>query len=128
MSEIGKALTNSERDWESANEFFRSSLHHNNEILDIDNEINLMKSTLCNYFSQHHGVVNDGKKDNFETDYSAMSKNELKRQLKVLKSRIPNPEEKIKHVSRTLRKKFWKKGQRKLRSLIRLLQKFLEIL
>ena len=57
-----------------------------------------------------------------------MSKNELKRQLKVLKSRIPNPEEKIKHVSRTLRKKFWKKGQRKLRSLIRLLQKFLEIL
>ena len=111
MSEIGKALTNSERDWESANEFFRSSLHHNNEILDIDNEINLMKSTLCNYFSQHHGVVNDGKKDNFETDYSAMSKNELKRQLKVLKSRIPNPEEKIKHVSHILREKFWKKGE-----------------
>ena len=35
-------LRNSERDWESANEFFRSNLPHNNEILDIDNEINLM--------------------------------------------------------------------------------------
>ena len=58
-----------------------------------------------------------------------MSKNELKRQLKVLKSRLPNPEEEIKHVSRILRKKFRKKkGQWKLRLPIRLLQKFLEIL
>ena len=62
MSEIGKALTNSERDWESANEFSRSNLHHNNEILDNDNEINLMQSTIYNYFSEHHDVVNDGKK------------------------------------------------------------------
>ena len=38
-----------------------------------------------------------------------MSKNELKRQLKVLKSRLPNPEEEIKHVSHILRKKFRKK-------------------
>ena len=38
-----------------------------------------------------------------------MSKNELKTQLKVLKSRIPNPEEEIKHISRILRKKFRKK-------------------
>ena len=36
-----------------------------------------------------------------------MSKNELKRQ--VLKSRISNPEEEIKYVSRILRKKFRKK-------------------
>ena len=55
-------------------------MHHNNEILGIDNEINLMQSTIYNYFSEHHGVVNDGKEDNFETDKSVMSKNELKRQ------------------------------------------------
>ena len=55
----GVILPNSERDWESTNEFFRSNLHHNNEILDIDNEINLMQSTIYNYFSEHHGVVND---------------------------------------------------------------------
>ena len=35
----GVILPNNERDWESANEFFRSSLHHNNEILDIDHEV-----------------------------------------------------------------------------------------
>ena len=58
----GVILPNTEQDWESANEFFRSNLHHNNEILDIDNEINLMQSTIYNYFSEHHGVVNDGKK------------------------------------------------------------------
>ena len=58
----GVILPNSERDWESANEFFRSNLHHNNKILDIDNETNLMQSTIYNYFSEDHGVVNDGKK------------------------------------------------------------------
>ena len=40
-----------------------------------------MHSTIYNYFSEHHGVVNDKNKNNFENDYSLMSKNELKRQL-----------------------------------------------
>ena len=39
-----------------------------------------MQSTIYNYFSEHHGVVNNQKKSNFETDFSLMSKNELKRQ------------------------------------------------
>ena len=56
----GVILPNNERDWESSNEFFRSNFPHNDEILDIDNEFNLMKSTIYNYFSEHHGVVNDG--------------------------------------------------------------------
>ena len=56
----GVILPNNERDWESSNEFFRSNFPHNDEILDIDNEVNLMKSTIYNYFSEHHGVVNDG--------------------------------------------------------------------
>ena len=38
-----------------------------------------------------------------------MSKNELKKQLKVLKFWIPKSEEEIKYVSRILRKKFRKK-------------------
>ena len=42
-----------------------------------------------------------------------MSKNELKRQLKVLKSRISKPEGEIKHVSLILRKKFRKKRSAK---------------
>ena len=57
----GVILPNTEQDLESANEFFRSNLHHNNGILDIDNEICLMQSTIYNYFSEHHGVINDGK-------------------------------------------------------------------
>ena len=43
-----------------------------------------------------------------------MSKNELKRQLKVLKFRISKPEEEIKHVSLILRKKFRKKRSAKI--------------
>ena len=43
-----------------------------------------------------------------------MSKNELKRQLKVLKSRISKPEEEIKHVSFILRKTFRKKRSAKI--------------
>ena len=58
----GVMLQNNEQDWESANEVFRSNLYHNNEILDINNEINLMQSTMQNHFSEHHGVVNDEKK------------------------------------------------------------------
>ena len=80
-----------EQDWESTIEFFRSNLHHNNEILDI-----VMPSTTYNYFSVHHLVINDENKNNFEIDYSIITKNKLKRQLKVLKSRIPKPEEEIK--------------------------------
>ena len=38
----GVILPNSERDWQSANKFFKSNLHHNNEILHTDNEINVM--------------------------------------------------------------------------------------
>ena len=68
-----------------------------------------MQTTIYNYFSEHHGVVIDENKSNFEHDYSAMSKNELKRQLKVLKSRITKPKEEIKCVSRILRKKFDRK-------------------
>ena len=55
-----------------------------------------MPSTTYNYFSVHHLVINDENKNNFEIDYSIITKNELKRQLKVLKSRIPKPEEEIK--------------------------------
>ena len=104
----GVILPNSERDWERTNQFFRSNLHHNNEILNIDNEINLMQSSIYNDFSEQHGVVNDGKKS-YDTDYNVMTKNKLKRQSAVLKSRILNPEEEIKHVSRILRKNFRKK-------------------
>ena len=43
-----------------------------------------------------------------------MSKNKLKRQLKVLKSRISKPEEEIKHVSLILRKTFRKKRSAKI--------------
>ena len=68
-----------------------------------------MQSSIYNYFFEHHGVINDENKNNFETDYSVMSKNELNGQLKVLKSRIPKPEEEIKQVSCILRKKFREK-------------------
>ena len=64
-----------------------------------------MQSTICNYVSNHHDVTNDENRNNFKTGHSVTSK----RRLKVLKSRIPKPEEEFKYFGRILRKKYRKK-------------------
>ena len=67
-----------------------------------------MQNTIDNYFSDTHGSVKDGEKNPFNTNYRAMSKNELKRQLKTLKNQIPQSEGEIMYVSRLLWHKFKK--------------------
>ena len=67
-----------------------------------------MQNTIHNYFSETHGSVKDGEKNPFDTNYRAISKNELKRQLKTLKNQIPQSEGEIMYVSKLLRHKFKK--------------------
>ena len=74
----GVFVLNSVQDWESANEFFRMSIYHE----DVNSEI---RDLICNYFSKTHGPAREGKKNPFNTNYRVMSKYVLKRQLKTLK-------------------------------------------
>ena len=104
-------LPNSVQDWESANDFFRMSIHHNANVEDVNSEIRDMQNTVYYYFSETHGSVKNGEKNPFDTNYRAMSKNELKRQLKTLKNQIPQPEGEIMYVSKLLRHKFKKRKE-----------------
>ena len=93
----------------SANEFFRTNIHHKANFEDVNSKIRDMQNTIYNYFSETHGSVKDGEKNLFDTDYRAMSKNELKRQLKTLNNQIPQPEGEITYFSKLLRHKFKKR-------------------
>ena len=89
-------LRNSVQDWESANELFRTNIHHNANIEEVNSEIRDIQNTIYNYFSETHGSVKDGEKNPFYANYGATSKNYLKRrQLKTLKNQIPQPEGEI---------------------------------
>ena len=98
----GVFLPNSVQDWESANEFFRRNIHHNANIKDVNSEIRDTQNTIYNYFSETYGSIKNGKKKPFDTNYRAMSKSELKRQLKILKNQIKQPEGEIMYVSKLL--------------------------
>ena len=80
----------------SANEFFSTNIHHKANFEDVNSKIRDMQNTIYNYFSETHG-------------YRAMSKNELKRQLKTLNNQIPQPEGEITYFSKLLRHKFKKR-------------------
>ena len=84
-----------------------------------------MLSTICNYFSNHHGVIYDKNRNNFKTGYSVMSKKKIKG-FKIQNSKSRDGDQILRSY---FKKKVWgKKDQRKLRPLIRVLQKFLEML
>ena len=68
-----------------------------------------MQNTIYNYFSKTYGSVKDGERNTFDTNYKAMSKNELKRELKTLKNQVPQREEEIMYVSKLLGQKLKKR-------------------
>ena len=70
-----------------------------------------MQNTIYNHFSKTHDSVQDGKKNHFDANYRAMSKNELKRQLKTSENQIPQPKGSIMYVSKLLQPKFKKRKE-----------------
>ena len=81
--------------WEHANRLFRTNIHHNANIVEVNSEIRDMQNIICYYLSGTCGSVKDGIKNTFDTIYRAMSKNEFKRQLKTFKNQIPQPKGEI---------------------------------
>ena len=61
-----------------------------------------MQSKTYNYFLETHGSARDNKKNPLNTNYRSMFKNELKKQLKTLKKRIPQPKGEIMYISKLL--------------------------
>ena len=76
---------------ESANEFFRMNIHQNASIEDVNSEIRDMQNITFN-----------GEKNSFDTNYRAISKNELKRQFKTLENQIQQPEGEVMYFSKLL--------------------------
>ena len=97
----GVLLPNSVQGWESARKFFRMNMHHNANIEEQWNKRG-MQSKTYNYFLETHGSARDNKKNPLNTNYRSMFKNELKKQLKTLKKRIPQPKGEITYISKLL--------------------------
>ena len=102
----GVILPNTVQEWERANEYFRVNIHHNNEIKDVIKEINDMQNKIYDYFSETSVQVQDKETNKYEN----WTKNQLKNHLKLLKSQNAKPAEKIKRVSRVLRKRYKKRS------------------
>ena len=90
----GVILLNSVQEWQRANEYFRDYLHPNNKFKNVNREINDMQNKIYEYFSETHGQV----KDKEIKEYENWTKNQLKNNLKSLKSQNPKPVEEIKRV------------------------------
>lgn len=60
------------------------------------------KVKLIIIFLETHGSAKDSKKNLWDTNYRSMFKNELKKQLKTLKKRIPQPKGEITYISKLL--------------------------
>ena len=97
----GVKLPKCKREWEQANEYFKTNIHHNNEINDINQEINILQDKLYNFFAEAYGECDETEKNPYETNYNAYSKNKLKRSLKLLKSTIPQKDDEIKVCSKS---------------------------
>ena len=85
-------LPNSMQGWERVNKFFRTNMHHNANIEEVNSEIGDMQNAIYSYFLETHGSVKERKKNPFDTNYRAMSKNETKRQLKTLENQTSQPD------------------------------------
>ena len=99
---MGIKLPISKRDWDIANEDFRSLL--NTDTTDFETGISLMQSTIHDYFAQDYGKF-EAKNTALEQKYKNCTKNQLKKALKQLKSLTTN-QIKIKYVSKILRSRY----------------------
>jgi len=99
----GVKLPKSDDQWNAANLFFMvslpiSGLHSSS----IDDSIDLMNSTIYNYFYDNFGYSEDFISDELVNKYKDLTKKSLKSNLKFLKQSQASPNE-IRYVSRLLR-------------------------
>ena len=100
----GIKLPKSKRNWDIANEDFKSLL--NTDTSDLETGISLMQSTIYNYFAQNYRKL-EAKNTALEQKYKNCTKDQLKKGLKQLKSHTTH-QIKIKYVSKILRSQYKK--------------------
>ena len=94
-----------------ANDFFKVALPVNDPIENIDDSVQTLQRIIYNYVKSNYGNV-DSNIEEFSNTYDNMSRNQLKKALKQLKERNDSLEKKIGYVSKLLRSKFGKKGNK----------------
>ena len=99
---IGVKLPKSDGEWEQANEFFRETLSIDPEINDLNSEITNLHETIYNLFADTCGKTTNSSTE-YDQRYEKLTKNQLKKALKLLKLQEPSPVSEIKYVSRMLR-------------------------
>ena len=57
LPKTGIKLSKTKSDWKQANEYFRFTLDHTKEIVDINEEITNLQNTIYNYFRNECGTV-----------------------------------------------------------------------
>ena len=85
---LGVKLSNSSREWEIANDFFIFKFS-NQPIADehLDSTIENMNDVIYSYFKQNYGTVNNTNHGHLMSSYKTRSISDLKKEIKVLKSR-----------------------------------------
>ena len=86
LPKTGIKLSKTKSDWKQANEYFRFTLDHTKEIVDINEEITNLQNTVCNYFRSECGtVVEEVSNSEYKETYEELSKRQLKKALSELK-------------------------------------------
>ena len=107
----GIKLPKNEDQWNIANDFFKVALPVNDPIENIDDSVQTLQRIIYSYFKSNYGNV-DSNIEEFSNTYDNVSRNQLEKALKQLKERNDSPEKEIVYVSKLLRSKFRKKGNK----------------
>ena len=105
LPKTGIKLPKTKSDWKQANEYFRVTLDHTKEIVDINEEITNVQNTIYDYFRNECGtVVEEVSNSEYKQTYEKLSKRQLKKTLSELKSN-KRSELEIRYASNLIRKK-----------------------
>ena len=106
----GIKLPKSQKDWDLANNYFRTKFDVTKEITDIDSEVQFFQATLYEYFCNTHGTVRSECTNDLHTRYDNLSRRQLKRILKELKDdqNVDNSRD-IQYIAKLIRLKYSKK-------------------
>ena len=107
----GIKLPKNKDQWNIANDFFKVALPVNDPIENINDSVQTLQRIVYNYFKSNYGNVGSNIEE-FSNTYDNMSRNQFKKALKQLKESNDSPEKEIVYVSKLLRSKFGKKGNK----------------
>ena len=107
LIKTGVKLPRSSKEWEEVNSYFKANIDFSTDITDINQTVNALQSNMYEYFKDNYGL----SKSELSSTYDHLSKNQLKKSLRQIKSSVnPNIEE-VKYISRLLRRRFKNDGQ-----------------